>query len=70
MPGCTSHTAAAVSVITAEDIRRSGARTIPELLRQVPGFSVAQVDAATWAVTARGFNGIYANKLLVLSVSA
>lgn len=61
-----SRTAAAVHVITQEDIRRSGAKVIPDLLRMVPGFAVAQVDAGSWAITSRGFNGIYANKLLVL----
>ncbi|MBI4885715.1 MAG: TonB-dependent receptor [Acidobacteria bacterium] len=61
-----SRTAAAVYVITDEDIRRLGARTIPDLLRLVPGFNVAQIDAGAWAVSARGFNSFYANKLLVL----
>ena len=60
------HTPAAVFVITREDIARSSATSIPELLRIVPGLQVAQVDASTWAVTARGFNSEYANKLLVL----
>lgn len=58
--------AAAIHVITAEDLRRSGATTIPEALRWVPGMQVAQIDASKWAVTARGFNGQFANKLLVL----
>jgi iron complex outermembrane receptor protein len=57
---------AAVYVITQEDIRRSGATSIPELLRMVPGVQVASIDASKWAVTARGFNGRFANKLLVL----
>ena len=61
-----SRVAAAISVITQEDIRRSGARNIPDLLRMVPGMDVAQVDANTWAVSARGFNDLYANKLLVM----
>jgi iron complex outermembrane recepter protein len=56
---------AAVYVITQEDIRRSGATTIPELFRRVPGMSVARVDANKWAVSARGFNDRFANKLLV-----
>ncbi len=59
-------TAAAVSVITSEEIRRSGARSIPEALRLAPGMSVAQMDANKWAVTARGFNSRFADKLLVL----
>ena len=58
-------TPAAAFVITAEDIRRSGATTIPDLLRMVPGVQVAQIAAGRWAVTARGFNGRFANILLV-----
>lgn len=57
---------AAVHVISQSDIRRSGARSIPELLRLVPGMQVAQIDGNKWAVTARGANGRFANKLLVL----
>ena len=57
---------AAVHVITRSDIRRSGARSIPELLRLVPGMQVAQIDGNKWAVTARGANGRYAPRLLVL----
>jgi len=58
--------AAAVYVLTHEDIRRSGATTIPDLLRTVPGIEVARLTANTWSVTARGFGGRFANKLLVL----
>lgn len=58
--------ASAVFVITQDDIRHSAATTIPELLRMVPGVQVAQVDGTTWAVSIRGFNGNYANKLLVM----
>jgi iron complex outermembrane receptor protein len=65
-PQTMSNTAAAVYVISAEDIRRSGATSIPEALRYVPGLEVAQSGAHTWEITARGFNGPYANKLLVL----
>jgi iron complex outermembrane receptor protein len=61
-----SEAAAAVFVITGEDIRRGGFRSIPEALRLAPGLEVAQVDANKWAITARGFNGLFANKLLVL----
>jgi iron complex outermembrane receptor protein len=61
-----SQIAAAVFVITQEDIRRSGAANIPELLRMVPGLDVAQIDANKWAITARGFNERYADKLLVM----
>ena len=62
----TSQAAAAVFVISREDIRRSGALSIPDLLRMVPGLDVAQIDASKWAITARGFNGQYSDKLLVL----
>jgi iron complex outermembrane receptor protein len=58
--------ASAITVLTAEDIARSGATNIPDLLRTVPGMNVAQINANTWAVSARGFNGQYANKMLVL----
>src|SRR5688572_14102580 len=44
-----SESAAAVFVITGDDIRRSGATSIPELLRMVPGLDVAQISANTWA---------------------
>lgn len=59
-------TAAAVYVITQEDLRRSGATSIPEALRMVPGVSVAQINSNSWAISARGFNSRFANKLLVL----
>jgi iron complex outermembrane receptor protein len=58
--------AAAVFVITQDDIHRSGMTTIPDVLRLVPGVQVAQINSNKWAVTVRGFNGLYANKLLVL----
>lgn len=61
-----AETAAAVYVITQDDIRRSGLTSIPELLRMVPGLQVARVDGGTWAITSRGFNGRYARKMLVL----
>ncbi len=57
---------AAVFVITQEDMRRSGARSIPEALRLAPGVQVARIDANKWAISIRGFNGRFANKLLVL----
>jgi iron complex outermembrane receptor protein len=57
---------AAVYVITHEDIRRSGMTSIPDLLRMVPGVQVGQIQGGAWAVSARGFNGQYSNKLLVL----
>jgi iron complex outermembrane recepter protein len=61
-----SRTAAAIFVISQEDIRRSGATNIPDLLRMVPGLDVAQVNGSTWAISSRGFNDEFANKLLVL----
>ena len=61
-----SDTASAVFVITADDIRRSGVTSVPEALRLAPGVQVARIGASQWAVTIRGFNGRYANKLLVL----
>lgn len=57
---------AAVTVITGEELRRAGVTTIPEALRLVPGLAVGRVNSNTWAVTSRGFNGQFANKLLVL----
>lgn len=61
-----SDVASAVFVITHDDIRRSGLTSIPELLRLAPGVDVAQINSNKWAVSVRGFNGLYANKLLVL----
>lgn len=61
-----SQAAAAIYVITQEEIRRSGLTSIPELLRLVPGMSVARIDGNTWAITSRGFNGRFADKMLVL----
>ncbi len=61
-----SQTAAAIFVITPEDIERSGATNIPDLLRMVPGVHVAQIHANTWAICIRGFNGRFSNELLVL----
>jgi iron complex outermembrane recepter protein len=58
--------AASIQVITAEDIRRSGATSIPEALRLADNLEVAQVNAHDWAISARGFNANLANKLLVL----
>ena len=58
--------AAAIFVITQEDIRRSGATSIPEALRMAPGLQVARIDENKWAIGSRGFNGRFDNKLLVL----
>lgn len=59
-------TAAAVYVITQEELRRAGIYSIPEALRMVPGVQVAKVAGDRWAVSARGFNSTLNNKLLVL----
>ncbi len=59
-------TAAAITVLTSEDIRRSGATTLPEVLRLIPGLHVARFNATSWAISARGFNSTAANKLLVM----
>src|SRR5258708_2055233 len=52
--------------LSAEDIRRSGATSLPEALRLASNLEVAQIDARQWAISARGFNSTTANKLLVL----
>lgn len=57
---------AAVTVITNEDIRRSGATSIPEALRLADNLSVAQKNSHDWAISARGFNTELGNKLLVM----
>jgi len=59
-------TASAVQVITEEEIRRSGATSLPEALRLAPNLQVAQVNSSSWAISSRGFNNGLANKLLVL----
>ncbi|MDB6087320.1 MAG: TonB-dependent receptor, plug [Gammaproteobacteria bacterium] len=58
--------AAAIQVITQDDIRRSGASSIPEALRLADNLEVAQKNAHDWAITARGFNTALGNKLLVM----
>ncbi len=58
--------AAAIFVITQDDIRRAGVTKMADALRMVPGIDVAQISSNSWAVTSRGFNGAYANKLLVI----
>jgi iron complex outermembrane recepter protein len=58
--------AASVFVISADDIRRSGAATIPEALRLAPTLDVARADSSQYAISARGFNNVLANKMLVL----
>ena len=58
--------AAAIYVITDEDIKRTGVTSIPDALRMVPGMQVAKLNGNTWSISTRGFNYIFANKLLVL----
>jgi iron complex outermembrane receptor protein len=58
---------AAVSVLTRETLRRSGAETIPDALRMVPGIHVGQQTASSWAVGGRGFSSVTSEKLLVQS---
>lgn len=57
---------ASVYIISASDIRRSGARSLPEALRLAPNLQVARADARSYAISARGFNSVFSNKLLVL----
>jgi len=59
-------TASAITVITNSDVHRSGATTLPEALRLAGNLELTQVNAAQWAISARGFNAPLANKLLVL----
>lgn len=59
-------TAAAIHVITRQDIRRSGMTSLPELLRMVPGMQVARIDGGTWAISSRGFNAKNSDNLLVM----
>ena len=66
-PESLSQAAAAIDVITNEDIRRSGAQSLPEVLRLARNLEVARVDSQYYAISARGFNTFQAsNKLLVL----
>lgn len=65
-PEKLSEIASAVQVITTEDIRRSAATNIPEALRLLANLQVAQLDVRHWVISARGFNSVYSNKLLVM----
>ena len=65
-PQRAEEAASAVFVITQDDIKKTGASAIPELLRLVPGLEVGVIDANNTAVSARGFNWRFSNKLLVL----
>jgi iron complex outermembrane receptor protein len=57
---------AAVAVVTADDVRRLGITTLPEALRMVPGMDVSRINSHEWAISARGFDAQFANKLLIL----
>ena len=59
--------AAAVAVVTSEEIRRSGVTSVPEALRNVPGIHVARQASSMWAISARGFSSVNSEKLLVLT---
>jgi len=65
-PEKQSDAAAAIFVISNDDLMRWGVTTIPDALRRVPGLQVARIDANKWAITSRGFNSRFANKLLVM----
>jgi iron complex outermembrane receptor protein len=65
-PEKLAEAASAIQVITQEDIRRSGATSLPEALRLASNLQVAQANSSQWAISARGFNNVLANKLLVM----
>ena len=65
-PEPLKQTPSAVQVITQEEIRRSGASSLPEALRLATNLQVAQVNSSQWSISARGFNNVLANKLLVM----
>jgi len=66
VPVKATRTPAAIYVITQEDIRRSGATSIPEALRMAPGVEVARVDSNTWSLGVRGFESALSRSVLVL----
>src|SRR5690606_22529132 len=61
-----SEVASAIQIITNEEIRRSGATNLPEALKLASNLQVAQANSSQWAISARGFNNVLANKLLVM----
>ncbi len=65
-PEKLSEAASAIQLVTGEEIRRAGATSLPEALRLAGNLEVAQIDARQWAITARGFNNVFADKMLVL----
>jgi iron complex outermembrane receptor protein len=65
-PEKLSETPSSAFVLTSKDIQKAGATSIPEALRLVPGVQVAQINSNNWAISIRGFNRQFSNKLLVL----
>jgi iron complex outermembrane receptor protein len=61
-----NESAAAITVLTSEEIRRSGAVILPELFKNLPGVEATRHNAALWGISTRGFNDVYADKLLVM----
>ena len=65
-PEKLSEAASAIQVVTGDEIRRAGATRLPEALRLASNLEVAQIDSRQWAISARGFNNVFADKMLVL----
>jgi len=65
-PEKLNEVASAVQVITSEDIRNAGVKTLPDALKLAANLQVAQVNSSQWAISSRGFDNVLANKLLVL----
>jgi len=65
-PEKLSEAASAIQVVTGDEVRRSGATSLPEALRLASNLDVAQKNSHEWGISARGFNTDLANKLLVL----
>ena len=65
-PETLGNTSAAITLISREDIRRSGATNLPEALRLLPGLAVFRAGTRDWAVSSRGFHQQSSNKMLVL----
>jgi iron complex outermembrane receptor protein len=65
-PASAFRTPAAISVLTSDQIHQSGLRTIPDLLRLIPGVNVSQIDSSQWAIGIRGFQGKLSKSVLVL----
>lgn len=61
-----SSAASAITVVTGDDVRRSGATTLADALRYSTGLQVARIDGRTWGIASRGFNINSSNKLLVM----